>query len=295
MTKNEDIEKLSMIGLILTGCSLVGSSYIVATTNSLVMVADLCNATLEFAADLLAYITFRLLRSNRFALLDYGLGKLENVASLFIGLLMVLSVLLLGYIAVERLAQPVELVGTGLWTGLVFSAVFGLVNARLWWQSGQHLKRDPSPIVDTQHRLFATKMIMDLVVFLTFLLTLSLQFDWVHYVDTVASVVIGGFMVAAAWRLIRHALRDLVDHTVSESLQMVINQHLVRHFEAYAMLDQVRSRCSGGDIFVEIFLGFDARKSIGEIQHVVDALKQGLEREIRNARVTIVARAHHGN
>ncbi len=291
MSKNDDIESLSLLGLGLTGLGLLGSVFIVLTTNSLVVVADLCNSTLEFAADLLAYVTFRLLRSNRFALLEYGLGKFENVASLFIGLLMILSVLLLAVIALDRMADPVELAGTGTWLGLVFSGVFGLLNARLWRQSGVQLKKNPSPIVDTQHRLFATKTIMDLVVFITFSLSLTLHFGWVHYVDTVASLVIGGFMIAAAWRMIRHSLRDLVDHTVNESLQMTINQHLVRHFDAYSMLDKVRSRCSGGDIFVEIFLAFDSRLRIGEIQPVIDALRDGLEREIRNARVTVISRA----
>ncbi|MFM1885789.1 MAG: hypothetical protein RL026_946 [Pseudomonadota bacterium] len=288
---NAAVEALSLVGLATTFVGLVAGIVVVLNSNSLALVADLCNALLEFTADLLAYLTFRLLRSQRFAALEYGLGKFENVASLFIGLLMLLSTLLLGGMALQRLSEPVDVGGDGLWLGLATAAVMSVLNARLWWQANGHHQRDPSPLVDAQRRLFASKSLMDGIVFASTLVTVTMAFPGVHYVDTAASLVIGGFMLTHAWRMIRHSLKDLVDHSISEPLQAVINQQLALHFDAYAGLDGVRSRCAGGDVFIEIFLSFEARTPIGDIQGVLDGLRQGVEQHIRNARVTVVARS----
>ena len=219
----DSIENLSLVGLAITLVGLLAGVYVVLNSNSLVLVADLCNALLEFSADLLAYVTFRLLRSRRFAALEYGLGKFENLASLFIGLLMLLSTLLLGGMALRRLAEPVELGGDGLWLGLAAAAVFATLNARLWWQANGHYQREPSPLVDAQRRLFASKAIMDSVVFGSTLVTLTMSFPGLHYVDTVASLGIGAYMVFSAWHMIRHSLKDLVDHSLSEPLQAEVN------------------------------------------------------------------------
>ena len=74
-------------------------------------------------------------------------------------------------------------------------------------------------------------------------------------------------------------------------MQMVVNRHLIRHFDSYEMLDRVRSRRSGGDVFIEIFLAFDASRTVGDIQPLIDDLRQGIESEIRRSRVTVVSRA----
>ena len=72
---------------------------------------------------------------------------------------------------------------------------------------------------------------------------------------------------------------------------MLITQQLASYFSSYNSLDGVRSRYSGRQIFIEIFLGFDAGKSLGEIQTVMDGIKQHLEEAIPYAEVTIIPRA----
>ena len=73
---------------------------------------------------------------------------------------------------------------------------------------------------------------------------------------------------------------------------MIVNQHLVIHFDAYENLEKVRSRSSGSDVFIEIFLSFQPQLSISSIQSVINELTAGLEKDIRNSHVTVVASAY---
>ena len=98
-------------------------------------------------------------------------------------------------------------------------------------------------------------------------------------------------MLNEAWHFMSSAIRDLVDQTIQESMQMVVNRHLIRHFDSYQRLDRVRSRKAGGDIFIEIFLAFSGDRTLDDIQPLIDDLRTGIEKEIRRASVTVVARA----
>ena len=58
-------------------------------------------------------------------------------------------------------------------------------------------------------------------------MTLLVSAGWVDYLDTIAALVVGATLVHSAWNLIRTALPDLLDQSLSEPLQMIINQALV--------------------------------------------------------------------
>lgn len=291
MTTHHQIEKVSGAGLLLSFLALGVIAYTALTSNSVALLADLCNSALELAADLVAFITFRLLRSKRFSKMEYGLGKFENVAGFLIGLLMLLGALGLVVLTIERFQNPEHLQGSGVLVAIASIIVLGSLNGWMFLKTRRLAGDDATPIIEAQSKLFRSKMITDLVLAAALLGGSLLGGSWAHNLDPLASAVIIVVMLVEAWHLVSHAVRDLVDQTINESMQMVVNRHLIRHFDSYDNLDRVRSRKSGGDIFIEIFLAFEARRTIGEIQPLIDDLREGIEGEIRRSRVTVVARA----
>ncbi|MEN9705640.1 MAG: hypothetical protein RLZZ393_1519 [Pseudomonadota bacterium] len=291
MNTHNKVEKVSGIGLVLSFVALVVVGYTALTSNSVALLADLCNSALEFAADLVAFVTFLLLRSTRFSRMEYGLGKFENVAGLFIGLLMFLGALGLVVLTIERFQHPEHLEGSGVWVAIASILVLGALNAWMYAKTRHIAGEDATPIIEAQAKLFRSKMLTDFVLAAALLGGSLLGGAWAHNLDPLASVVIIVVMLNEAWHLASHAVRDLVDQTINESMQMVVNRHLIRHFDSYEMLDRVRSRRSGGDVFIEIFLAFDASRTVGDIQPLIDDLRQGIESEIRRSRVTVVSRA----
>jgi divalent metal cation (Fe/Co/Zn/Cd) transporter len=81
---------------------------------------------------------------------------------------------------------------------------------------------------------------------------------------------------------------DLLDRTLEESLQLVILRELAAYFDQYAAFHGIRSRRSGGNIYVEVFLEFDGEKRMAEVQEVIDNIKTRLEQAMPDSKVAIV-------
>ncbi|MFA7158710.1 MAG: cation diffusion facilitator family transporter [Kiritimatiellia bacterium] len=289
--ERQQTEKTAFTGLITCGFGLALNILSVVTANSLVLVADFFNSFLEFCSVGLSWYALRRLRRDEKGVFNYGLGKIENLASLLIGVFMLASVVVMAFLIISRLLHPVRLRGFGIWLGIGCTLVFGLINAFLWMRSRRHQRAAPSPIVEAQMRLFAVKTAANACMFFNFVLSVAVAGQWVMYLDPLVSCITLGLMVNSGWHLMRHSVRDLLDRSLEEPLQMIITRELVKHFEAYTDLEGVRSRYSGRQIFIEIILGFDPARPIGKVQEVADSLKAGLERQIPHSEVTVVPRA----
>jgi len=291
LTEREQTERTALTGVITCALGLLLIIISVIFSNSLVQMADLFNSTLAFVSIMLSWRTLRTLRRDNRAIFNYGLGKIENIASLFIGLFMLISILVMTFLIWNRLLNLVRIQGFGVWMGLACTLTFGTINAVLLVKSLRHKRKAPSPIVDAQCRLFAVKTVSNTCMFLTFTLSLSLDYHWALYLDPLASCITLGVMIQSAWKLIRYSIHDLMDRSLEEPLQALINNELIRHFDEYTALDSVRSRYSGQNIFIEIFLGFDPRLALAEVQKTTDAIKRDLEAAIPHAEVLVIPRA----
>ena len=289
--ERERTERTALTGMFTCGLGLVLNIVSVVTANSLVLVADFFNSFLEFCSVYLSWFTLRRLRRDNKAIFNYGLGKIENLASLLIGLFMLASVLVMVYLIINRLVHPVRLKGFGIWLGIGCSFVFGIINAHLWWRSREHQRIAPSPIVEAQKRLFAIKTTANTCMFFNFVLSVTITSSWIMYLDPLTSCITLALMINSGWHLLRHSVHDLLDRSLDEPLQMLITKQLVNHFDSYTSLDGVRSRYSGRQIFIEIFLGFNAVKPLKDAQMVADSIKVNLEKEIPHAEVTVIPRA----
>ena len=74
-------------------------------------------------------------------------------------------------------------------------------------------------------------------------------------------------------------------------MQLIIVRALADHFDDYSQIIRVKSRSSGGLIFVEITLEFDGHKTIAEIQSIINKIQASLESKIKDSRVTIIPRS----
>ena len=291
LTEREQTERTAFTGVITCGLGLVLIIISVIFSNSLVQMADLFNSFLEFISIALSWLTLRALRKDDRAVFNYGLGKIENISSLFIGVFMLASILIMALLIGYRLLHLVRIQGFGIWMGIACTLIFGTLNAILWVKSLRHKRAAPSPIVDAQCRLFAVKTVGNTCMFFTFVLSLSLDYHWALYLDPLASCITVGFMSQSAWKLIRHSIHDLLDRSLDEPLQALINKQLVRFFDEYTSLDSVRSRYSGQNVFIEIFLGFDAQRPLAEVQKITDTIKRNLEADIPHAEVLVIPHA----
>ena len=142
--------------------------------------------------------------------------------------------------------------------------------------------------MESQWRLFRAKAFADAAVLTALLLSLGLaHYPWSVYIDPMASFVISGFLFYSVYGIISHSIYDLLDKTLDESLQIVITKELAAFFDEYSAFHGVRSRRSGSNIYIEIFLEFDGERRMKDVQKVIDSIKASMESKIKGSFVTV--------
>jgi cation diffusion facilitator family transporter len=281
-------ESATRTAVIAGGFDLIVTLGALIAASSAVILADFFKTLLEFVAVLLAWLAIRRIHRGANHEFDYGVGKLENLSSLAVAILMITCLLVIVINAAHSLFHPGEITGLGVWISFFSQVVYGVINTRLCLRSRRLAREQNSPLMASQADLFYTKAIGNGFIFLSLSLSLLLRdLPWAHYIDPVASLVIAGSILFAALGIFKDSTLDLLDRTLEENSQIVILRTLARHFDCYEELHEIRSRRSGSRVFVEIILGFPGTQSAAEVQAAARRLKEELEREIASSHVTI--------
>lgn len=255
--------------------------------DSLAILSDLLKESTDFLAVFASYLTVLVLRrapGHRFA---YGIGKLENLVSLAISLIMVGCSLFLLTKVVSHFHHPVPTSGT--LPGIIIFSVYAVIGFGIWTRNRWILKHQYSPIIESQARLWFSKACFD--TFMATALTLELIFrvqTWSFYLDPLASLLGVAFMIHAAYAISSSSVNDLMDAALEETTQLQILNQLVRHIDDYDRLHKVRSRRSGSRIFVEVFLDFSPELHMTEVQKRVHRLRSSIGTAIPGAEVSIL-------
>jgi cation diffusion facilitator family transporter len=289
----QDKEAAARAGVIAGLVDVLICTAAVILANSAVLLADALKTFLEFIAVLLAWLAVRRINRGGNQNFDYGIGKLENLSGLFVGILMVLCLLIILGNAIRNLLAPAHLTGIGVWIGVADQIIFLGINSVLYWRSRRAAESANSPILAAQTRLLLTRGIANAFILAALVLSMALsRFPWALYIDPISSVLVGLSILAAAFGTFSSSIYDLLDRTLEEEHQIVILRELAAHFDDYEALHGIRSRRAGSQVYVELFLEFAPQKPVGEVQQVINRITAGLQQKIRNSRVTVALVDH---
>jgi len=256
--------------------------------NSGVLLADFLKTSIELIAITLSWMAIRRINRGGGKKYEYGLGKLENISSLFVGLVMLLSFLIITANAVRNIIEPGHIAGIGLWVSIAAQVIYLGINGTLYLRNRRLCKAAPSPLMESQTKLFLTRFIGNLFILVSLGLSMALShYHWAAYIDPAASMVIALSILSATLGIFSSSLYDLLDRTLEEERQIVILAVLARHFNDYEELHGIRSRRSGAEVYVEIFLEFDPEKKVAEVQQLIDTIRHDIEAQLQGSSATI--------
>ena len=212
---------------------------------------------------------------------------------------MLVSIVILVIAAVYRILNPAPLGTGGVLGGIIILVVIIGTNIYFWMRNYRIAAREPSPLMDSQWRLFRMKAFANIVVLFTLVLAiLCAGYPWAVYIDPVASFFVIGLLLQSGYGMISKSLPDLLDRTLEEELQLVVMKELAEHFSLYEQLHGIRLRRSGGNIYIEIFLEFEGEMKMCDVQNVIDRITLSLEEKIPKSSVNIIptsGRCGNGN
>lgn len=279
-------ERSVFTGLLLGLIVLVPDVIAVILANSIMLLSDLLKSGSETVATFLSWLAIRKVRQGKTFDYNYGQGKLENISSLAVAGAMLLSWLVVSYSAIERFRHPSPIGSIGF--ALFVTSASALVNLWVWRKNGRLARAEPSPIIESQWRLYRTKTAANFCVILSLLLSAAFrERSWSAYIDPIGAVIISGFLLLSAYRVVTDSIYDLLDRTLDESLQLVIIAELATWFHEYVALHGVRSRRSGSNVYIEIFMEFEGDQRMSEVQELINRMKTSLEEKIQGSQVVI--------
>lgn len=80
-------------------------------------------------------------------------------------------------------------------------------------------------------------------------------------------------------------------YSMEESVAVIALRNLVTYFELYEDVFDIKVRMENLMIHIEIYLGFSAEQSMGQVQQAVDLIRHSLERDIKDVQVLIIPSA----
>ncbi len=284
-------ERSLLIAFVFGAAALVPSIVAMILSNSVTLESNLLRSGSETLVIFFSWLTVRKATQGTTHTYNYGYGKLENLASLVEAAVMITSLVIILFSAIARFQDPVAIggLGAGIGIGVLFAGLAGSANAWCWLRIRRLSQKEVSPIMEAQWRLFRARTIANLCVVSSLVLSVVLRkYSWAVYIDPSGSIVLSGFLFFSAYGVISMSVYDLLDRTLEESLQLVILRELASYFDEYIAFHGIRSRRSGVNIYVEVFLEFDGEKRMTEVQEIIDSMKARLEQKIPDSEVAIV-------
>lgn len=288
--RGEQERERALFANILAGVASVIPKLIAAVlSGSVTLYASAMKTINEALGIIVAWMIARKIARGEPGTYDYGMGKYENIARVITGGVLLVSVVILVIIAAFRLLFPAALGISGIAVGMAIAVIMIGIDSWFYFRNYRIAQREPSPLMDSQWRLFRLKAFANGIVLLALILAvLCARYPWAVYIDPIASLFIIGILFRSGYAMIVQSLPDLVDRTLEEELQLVVMRELAEHFERYEQLHAIRSRRSGGSIYIEIFLEFQGDMRMNDVQDIIDRMKQSLETKIPKSSVNII-------
>lgn len=278
MTRENELTKVTLLGsvgnLVLLSFKFVAG--IVAGSSA--MVADAVHSLSDFLTDLIVLVFVRIGAKPQDESHDYGHGKFETLATLFVALALVgaaIGIIVSGSLKIARWLQGETLETPGmlaLWAALL-SILVKEILFRYTIAKGRVLE-SPAVVANAWHHRSDALSSIGAAVGIGGAILLGQR--WA-VLDPLASIVVGGMLVKVAWDLLRESTGELTDSSLSAETEREI-EDIIRSFPQVSEPHNLRTRRIGNRIAIEAHVRLDGTMSLNEAHDIVS----DIERKIRD-------------
>ena len=276
MEREQSIRRVTLVGA-LCNLGLVAVKFVAGIlANSAAMVADAAHSVSDFVTDIVVLIFVHISAKPQDTDHDYGHGKFETMATLFIGLALVaaaVGIIVSGagkfaaWMRGEALAAPGAL---ALWAALLSIVVKELLY-RYTAARGKALD-SPAVVANAWHHRSDALSSIGAAIGIGGAILLG---DRWTVLDPIASIVVGIMLVKVAWDLLRGCLGDLTDQSLSEAQEREILE-VFHSFPGVSDPHHLRTRRIGNRIAIEAHIRMDGNLSLRDAHERTTAIEAAL-------------------
>ena len=257
-------------------------------SRNLLVYVDLLDSSMYLISLVLIVLLSKKLTKDLRYEYNYGVGKIEAIASLLcdgmgcFGLLITLGFSVQAIIFPE---QPSDFV----------IAVVGLKVINVSFDTAFFVKQrkitkiHSSAISNANYAEALSALLFDSVALVSlFVMWLLRNHPIGGYISPVVSIFVAIYLMFGYVKRIRQALTELTDKTLPEEEQMKILSILTRHYDSYSQVHSVNSHKSGDCIRIDMHLSFERNTSFEEILTLKKQMQDELDSQFGNCIVNII-------
>ena len=202
----------------------------------------------------------------------YGHRKYETFAGLFIGVMLTIIGGRILYSAVLGFRKPqAPEVTPECLISLAITLVINILVALIEYKQGKKLKSQVlvSDSLHTRSDVFVSLGVITTLV--------CIKFGMPAIIDSIASLVVGGFIFAAAWEIFKSCSAVLLDKAIIEDERIV---SVVSEFTEVKGIHKIRSRGTGKDIYVDMHILTEPEMSVEKSHKLIHSIEKQLQEEI---------------
>ena len=257
-------------------------------SRNLLVYIDLLDSSMYLVSLVLIVILSKKLTKDLRYEYNYGVGKIEAIASLlcdsmgFLGLLITLGVSVQAIILPE---QPSDLV----------IAVVGLKIINVAFDTAFFVKQHKitkihnSAISKSNYAEALSALLFDSVALVSLFAMWLLRSNPIGgYIAPVVSIFVAIYLMIGYVKRIRQALTELTDKTLPEEEQMKILNILTRYYDSYSQVCSVNSHKSGDIVRIDLHLSFEKNTRVEDIINLKKQMQDEFDSLFGNCTVNII-------
>jgi len=265
-----DIRVVTIVGAIVD--LLLGAAKVVVglAAGSQALIADGIHSFSDLATDFL--VLFAAKHAHRKADVEhpYGHGRIETVATVVLGVSLVLVAIGISYDAARRLLDPELLLHPGM-LALVVALVSVVSKEIIYQYTARAARRLRSKMLLANAWHSRSDAISSIVVVIGVIGTMA----GFQYLDAVAAVVVALMIAKIGWDLLWKSLQELID-TALEPGEVAEIRDTIMSVNGVRACHMLRTRHSGSDVLADVHILVDPVLSVSEGHQIGETVRRRL-------------------
>lgn len=269
-----DVMKVTLIGSVfdlLLGVVKIIAGYISTST---ALIADGVHSLSDLFTDFI--VLYAAKHSHREADEEhpYGHGRIETLATVGLGLALLVVAVGIAWDAILGLFHPDRLWHPGM-LALVVAFLSIVIKEGLFQYSMRIARKYRSTMLKANAWHSRTDAISSIIVVIGILGSMA----GLHYLDAIAAVGVAAMIAKISWDLIWHSLRELIDTGLEPERIAAIRKSILQ-VDGVKALHILRTRRMGGDALVDVHIQVAPTISVSEGHHISEIVREQVIEEI---------------
>lgn len=264
------MRKVTLIGSVIDLVLAILKLIFGYVAHSQALIADGVHSLSDLATDVLVLIAAKHGSREADEEHPYGHGRIETLATVVLGVALIVIAAGLSWDAVDRMFHPEELLQPGIWA-LVIAGISVISKEWIFHYTMRVAKRLNSTMLKANAWHSRSDAISSIIVVVGVAGTMA----GLPYLDAVAAIGVSLMVAKIGWDLAWHSVHELID-TGLEREKVAAIRKAIKEVDGVKALHMLRTRRMGGEALVDVHILVEPRLSVSEGHYISESVRKRL-------------------